>query len=704
LNVDIPLPDELVSELQRLDRLLERAVAAAQAAYGPASAADPYRGLYVGQDEVARLLARRPGSLTLRTAEPTPAAAEHAQWSRVLEREFGLTPFDVDVILIVLAPELDSRYERLYAYLQDDVTRRRPSVDLVLNLLCGSLSDKLERRAHFAADAPLLQHDLLHLVADPQQVQPTLLSHYLKLDEQIIGLLLHQDNADARLAPACQLVEPKIGLDDLPLSLDLQQMLRTASRRAREARQSFKFYFHGLRGVGKRRTAEALAGEIGQRLLVVDLAHLTAELAGLQGLKLVFREAYLRNAILYLDGTDALEGDEASPRLERLLDLWAEDKGITILAGTTRGLPSYCDVLGVIDVPFALPSGEQRRRYWEENLQAEGLEFVRPELEVLADRYILTPRQIANAVVSAQHHALWRGSEQPTPAELFEAARVQSGHDLARLAQKIEPVHGWDDIVVPPDAVTQLHEICARVAHRQRVLGEWGFGRKLSLGRGINALFTGPPGTGKTMAAEIIAQELGLELYKIDLSSVVSKYIGETEKNLERIFTAAENANAILFFDEADALFGKRSEVRDSHDRYANIEIAYLLQKMEQYEGVTILATNLRQNMDEAFTRRLQFIVEFPFPDEAQRYHIWRIHFPAQAPRSEQIDLNFLAKQFRLCGGNIKNIVLSAAFLAAADGGRIEMDHLLHATQREFQKMGKAIAESELGIYTRREA
>ena len=179
------------------------------------------------------------------------------------------------------------------------------------------------------------------------------------------------------------------------------------------------------------------------------------------------------------------------------------------------------------------------------------------------------------------------------------------------------------------------------------------------------------------MAAEVIANELGLDLYKIDLSGVVSKYIGETEKNLDRIFTAAENANAILFFDEADALFGKRSEVRDAHDRYANIEIVYLLQKMEQYEGIAILATNLRQNMDDAFMRRLQFIVEFPFPDEAHRRQIWQVLFPAEAPREEEIDFDFLAKQFRLSGGNIKNIVLGAAFLAAANGGRIGMEQLM---------------------------
>ena len=244
--------------------------------------------------------------------------------------------------------------------------------------------------------------------------------------------------------------------------------------------------------------------------------------------------------------------------------------------------------------------------------------------------------------------------------------------------------------------MVQLQEICQRVAHRQRVMGEWGFDRKLSQGKGVNALFAGASGTGKTMAAEVIATELGLDLYKIDLSGVVSKYIGETEKNLDRIFTAAANANAILFFDEADALFGKRSEVRDSHDRYANLEISYLLQKMEQFDGIAILATNLRGNLDEAFTRRLAFTVHFPFPDEASRRRIWASIWPAEVPLADEIETDFLARQFKLSGGNIKNIALAAAFLAAAGGGQVTIAHLLQATQREYQKMGKVLSEAEL--------
>jgi SpoVK/Ycf46/Vps4 family AAA+-type ATPase len=231
------------------------------------------------------------------------------------------------------------------------------------------------------------------------------------------------------------------------------------------------------------------------------------------------------------------------------------------------------------------------------------------------------------------------------------------------------------------------------------VFESWGFGRKLSLGKGVNALFAGPSGTGKTMAAEILAGDLGLDLYKIDLSTVVSKYIGETEKNLARIFTEAETSNAILFFDEADALFGKRSEVRDSHDRYANIEISYLLQQMETFEGVAILATNLRKNMDDAFVRRLAFTIHFPFPEADDRLRIWRGTWPAAAPVSSDVDLDFMARRFRLAGGNIRNIALAAAFLAADDGKTVAMPHLIRATRQEFHKMGKACVRTDFEPY-----
>jgi SpoVK/Ycf46/Vps4 family AAA+-type ATPase len=266
---------------------------------------------------------------------------------------------------------------------------------------------------------------------------------------------------------------------------------------------------------------------------------------------------------------------------------------------------------------------------------------------------------------------------------------------------KIVPRFHWQHLILPPDPLQQLHEIADRLQYAIRVYEEWGFEGGIANARGLTVLFAGQSGTGKTLAAEVIANEIGLELFKIDLSSVVSKYIGETEKNLATIFDEATQSNAILFFDEADALFGKRTEVSDSHDRYANIEVGYLLQRLETYDGVGILATNFRQNIDEAFTRRMDFVVDFPFPDEVYRAQIWQVCYPPNAPLGRSVNFETLADRYRLSGGNIRNAALASAFIAAAEQSpAIEMSHIFKAIRREYQKMGK-LMEDEFFSNTR---
>ena len=705
--------NDLLPALQRLDGMLEHAVRAAQDAHVPGAEADPYRGLYISQEEVERLLAREPGALTLRpdgsdldTALPDAATGgSRLAW---LKDTFGLSSFDLDLILIALAPELDLRYERLYAYLQDHVSRRRPSVDLALSLLCPDAAARLEQRVHFDPDSTIVQQGLIHLAPEPNGDHPSLLTQTFKLDEQIVRFLLHQDGLDSRLAPFCQLVFSLDTVEELPLEPVAIRALQALAAGAWEESRPLRLYFHGPSGAGKRHAAAALAAELDAPLLIVDLARALAATADMsQVLQLVFRYTWLEGAIPYLDGLDVLRGNEWTIHYGHLLDALAQDGGFVILAGGQPWMPPAREPLGVIPIPFPVPGYAQRRDCWQANLDAMGITLDGRELDTLAGRFRLTPGQIAEAATAARSYATWHAAARPddqppkrpgqsTLQDLFAAARAQSGHDLDKLARRIEPLYTWDDIVLPEDTSAQLREICQRVAHRHRVLGEWGFDRKLSLGKGVTALFAGPSGTGKTMAAEIIANELGLDLYKIDLSGVVSKYIGETEKNLDRIFAAAENANAILFFDEADALFGKRSEVRDSHDRYANIEISYLLQKMEEYEGIAILATNLRQNLDESFVRRLAFTVHFPFPDEDSRRRIWAGIWPARTPLAPETDMDRLARRFKLSGGNIKNVALAAAFLAAGDGNLVTMEHLIHATRREYQKMGKVLSKTEL--------
>lgn len=709
---DFEICADVWTALRRLDSLLERAIAAAELIYGPAAASDPFRGLHIRLDEVASLLGRAPG-VPLFSAQDQAVRADQpdeiGQRLGWLARTYGLSPFEIDAILICLAPELDLRYERLYAYLQDDVTKKRPTVDLVLNLLCVDSVDRLARRRHFTANAPLIDHHLLCLVADPSQVQPPLLGHALKIDARIVDFLLGSDEIDSRLAPTVQVVAPTASLENLWLPAELKQRLAMLIDGQQNQDKGLVLYFQGTYGVGKQSTAEALCRRLGMRLLIVDGERLS-QAEGLPFdlvLRLVDREAALQQAAIYWLGFDALlaertEGSEEHATRDARRDALVQTvsrRNISFLAGTKTWVPAGASpATPFVRMEFPKPGIGERLQLWTTSLNGAGHDGLQPALPALATKFRFSGGQIYDAVATAHNLARWRDPENGHVAaeDLYAASRLQSSRQIDGLAQKIAPRSTWDDIVLPADRVQQLRELCNTVTYRSTVYDQWGFGRNLARDAGVNALFSGPSGTGKTMAAEIIASELGLDLYRIDLAAVVSKYIGETEKNLERIFTSAADANAVLFFDEADALFGKRSEVRDAHDRYANIEIAYLLQRMESYEGLVILATNLRQNMDDAFVRRLQFIVDFPFPDEGHRRRIWQVHFPAEMPRSTDVDLGYLAQRFRLAGGNIKNIVLGAAFLAAADGGAVTMGHLLHATRREHQKMGKVLTEAEL--------
>jgi SpoVK/Ycf46/Vps4 family AAA+-type ATPase len=308
------------------------------------------------------------------------------------------------------------------------------------------------------------------------------------------------------------------------------------------------------------------------------------------------------------------------------------------------------------------------------------------------------PEQVERAAAAARLNALL-AARPLEPDDLRAGARAQNASGLERLARRIAPRAGWTDLVLPDDAVAHLRELAARAAYRELVLDGWGLAGPGTRGRGIAALFAGDSGTGKTLAAEVLAQELGLDLYAIDLATVVDKYVGETEKNLDRIFGEAERVHGVLFFDEADALFGKRSEVRDAHDRYANVEVAYLLQRMEAFDGVAILATNLRANIDDAFARRLDALVDFPMPDVADRRRLWQLSLGSVAPRADDLDLDFCSRAFELSGGNIRNIVVAAAYVAAAAGRPIAMDDLIHGTRREYRKLGRLLDASEFGAY-----
>jgi SpoVK/Ycf46/Vps4 family AAA+-type ATPase len=714
--------EHLADELQRLD-LLIRLKLLRQRRYQPVSPLDQFRGLVVTETEVESLLADADALIDddefeqSRSEENALVAILAAIEQRIVERRalsqesgtnlslaqldtlFQLTPFQQNVLLLALAPQLDRKYEKLYAYLQDDVTRKAPTVDLAMNLFLNSTDQKLEARSAFDPGAALLRFKLLQVPENEAETTP-LLSRQLKLDDRIVNFFLDVHRPEARLDRAMRLLQPPKNFAATVCNDNDQQFVRDfiKSDFGGPAGTNLVVYCRGACRAEKEAFAESVAGDLRQRVLVADLAQLTeGPVAFEEALWLAGREALLQPAVLCLENFDVVNAEDlvGQTRLKLIFDVAKACCRQVFLFGRKSWQPrGLLNESIFVDLYFPNPDDSDRKHLWEAITPDQFADDV--DFGALASKFHFTRGQIQDAFIAAADLARLRapGDAKISMDDLEAACRAQSSQKLAALTKHVTPKYTWKDIVLPENVLAQLHEICQCVIHRYRVLGEWGFGRRLSLGKGVNALFAGPSGTGKTMGTEIIANELGMDLYKIDLSGVISKYIGETEKNLDRIFAAAEETSAILFFDEADALFGKRSEVRDSHDRYANIEISYLLQKMEEYEGLAILATNLRQNMDDAFLRRLQFVVEFPFPDEYHRKQIWQVLFPAEAPR-DQIEFDFLASQFRFAGGNIKNIVLGAAYLAAADGGRITMNHVMRATSRECHKIGRVFTHDD---------
>jgi MoxR-like ATPase len=595
-----------------------------------------------------------------------------------LARTFGLSAFERDTVALCVAPELDPDLETLYAYVQDDAARRYPTPALAASLF--GVPHALATAA-FAAHAPLRR---LQLIACDGSGASALGTRPLRISERVLSFLLGEIRIDARVEAWLRPIAP------VPLPADHEAL---AARLAETIAADARTRALGLAGPprsGKRAVARALAARLGLVACELDLARMPAAPADRDDvLHALEREAGIARLAYYLDAS-------ALDRSDRTLAALADDLVERLNTLTIVGAPGRYP--GATSMPVAVvskPDAQQSRELWRAN--TAGSNATDFDIDRLVQQFDLGPTEIARCVRAAGEDArLALGADAPPAFErLWRACREDAGRAVDVLGQRITPCYGWDDLVLPPDVMLRLHEIAAQVANRACVYETWGLGARLPRGRGISALFAGPSGVGKTMAAEVLARELGLDLFRIDLAGVVSKYIGETEKNLKRVFDAAEASGAILFFDEADALFGKRTEVKDSHDRYANIEIDYLLQRMEDYRGLAILATNMKSHLDPAFLRRLRFVVDIPAPDVSVRREIWRRAFPPAAP-TEQLDIDVLARM-DITGGNIRNIAVNAAFLAAEAGSPIRMEHVLHAARREYDKLDKMPLGAELG-------
>jgi hypothetical protein len=642
---------------------------------------DRFKGLHISAAHVERLL----GEQTPLPPDPSSAAglqrlerdADDAERRgddlrlRRLARTFGLDHLDVELLLIALAPDIDDRFERLYGYLHDDVSRRRASIGLWLEL-CGLEPAGAVAWNRMASDGRLVAPRVV-IVEDPDR---PFLTRSLRVPDRITAFLLGSDKPDAAVAALAYECEGVAAAEMAPL----EGWLRTQPTLA---------YIRERPGAAAAPLAVAAATAVGRQALTLDLRRIRAEDDPTAIAALVARDARMTGSVVVAGPLEALLS-----RGIAAVQAFAESPATVILSGSGNWDPMWSR-----DVPFlseAMPPIADRARLWEAGVNG-GIVAGLDAADATA-QFRLSPEQIKRASRAARLQAAAAG--RPLEIEDLRAgARAQNAAGLERLARRIVPAVGFEDLVLASDVLEQLRELTVRARQRERVLGEWQMAGAASRRRGLTALFAGASGTGKTMAAEVVAREMALDLYVVDLASVVDKYVGETEKNLDRIFVEAESVNGVLLFDEADALFGKRSEVADAHDRYANVEIAYLLQRMEMFEGIAILATNLRSNLDEAFARRLDTLIDFPEPEEADRLKLWDRCLGTAAPRADDIDLAFLARSFKLSGGNIRNIAVASAYYAAEAQRPITMRDLVRATQREYRKLGHMVVESEFGEY-----
>lgn len=677
---------ELARILDGLARQLGR-----QRQRGRTAAGDAVRGLVIEEGEAEGLIAELSRDLTggretpersrqLR-AEIEARADQGASLGAFLPlrhalKAFDLAPEEYDALILALAVEVESRFGRIVAYLNDHVGRTRPTLGLALSLAGDEIGRYLS--AVGLESRPFLHDGLLEL--EGEGPLPGLSIRVPKaLAARLAGAGTGREDPGIRAWPVDQSLLSRLVLHDA-----FERRLKTWGEELRATRRARPLLIAGSPGSGRATAGRAALFLAGVAVVQTDLNPENVS----DRLRVARREARWHGAALVVRAQPP-----TSPAAFDWAAIWRAlpaDRPVVIalppdqVAEATASAPAEPSVVSLEE-----PAVPQRVRLWQA-LLPRGDRLEESELSELAARFPFGPGRIARSVRRAVGDLSLRpaGERSLDLPALLDAARAVDSASIGPLAQKLPLPFERSELVVPPHVASELDLAVAWVRHRHRVLHDWGFVRRVPMGHGLTALFAGPSGTGKTMAAQVLARELDLDLYRIDASQLVSKWVGETEKNIAMAFGARVG---VLFFDEADALFGKRGEAKSPQDRWANIEVGYLLQRMEEYDGVTVLATNRMQDMDEAFLRRLHVVVDFPMPLEADRLRIWQGMFPAGAERAEDIDLASLAREFEISGGEIKNAVLAAAYMAAAEAKPIGMEHLRRAATRELVKSGKVV-------------
>ncbi|MCR4780956.1 MAG: ATP-binding protein [Ruminiclostridium sp.] len=675
------------------------------------------RGLSVSSTDLSELLTsgrleRRSDGITEEAGEQLDNARYHIESRRMrgLKRDFvsrfdivclkfGLSELEKFALLLALSVEYDRKYEAIYTYLHNNSGDYYPTKWLTIKLyeyLYGSAGDY----------ASLLNGSspLCRFLCDREQKRRDRgeSAQRLTLSPRAAAYILGRNETDTSLKEYCRIYPVFDPGEFVPVRENKTAFIKGIFLgKAFKPGMRFAFNIHGPSGIGRKYTANIAVCGMGLRLLDVDLYKLIC--FGYdnirQSIDRIYTETVLLGAIpaftvdAELTESDGEGGTRRSPLADKVR---RTAEYISAVFGFFFWMtPEKDDTFVGMDITFMsaeLPmlTANERRLFWDRYL---------PDCEdngIFSNQYILTPAGIAKSARSAADIAATENTEM-TRDVIVRSVRQQSVNQLGTYATKINAVFTWDDLVISDDQKRKMKMICDQVKYRGVVNEDWGFRRKSPYGRGLCALFYGSPGTGKTMAVQVMANELGLDLYRIDLSQLSSKYIGETQKNISNLFNKAKNINAMLFFDEADSMFAKRTEVKDTNDRYANADTAFLLQKLEDYEGITILATNYVNNIDDAFKRRIKFFINFVFPTPDVRLMLWKKILPDDALVDEQIDFEFFAEHFELSGSNIKEILTNAAYLAAAEGGGIRNSHIIEAVKLNFSKYGKILTDSDFG-------
>lgn len=613
--------------------------------------------------------------------------------SKYISVTFNLNDFENFCVFLSLAPHINKKYEKIFGYIQDDVNLKYPTIDLALKLyfLESSIENSINSFVLFSSSRVKYIFD-----GNFETRSYSFLSTPLKTNTRILSFVLSKPYRFYENDSPIKLWFPDKNISKLYYRLEpiRDSFINLISKTNNQ--NKFLFILEGPDGSGKKHIVKSIASKENRVVIFVDYKKLLS--SGQKTLQEIMTEALLQNGLICIYSLDLHTSQDQIEKLyKNIKQLFLITGKIFLVMDSLQLDIPLDDEFIIIKKQVKKTTRTESREIWEKEMKKYKVENF--DLANIINNYSFTYGSIEKIIRDAYHLSIMNGRNKIAFDDIYESCKKHFSTNLKDLATYINPIFTWEDLIISDSQKNQLKNACSYIRYRDVVYEEYELNKRFSYGKGLNILLKGSPGTGKTMAAHVIANELNMELYKVDLAQIVSKYIGETEKNLRLIFNESSKSNVILFFDEMDALFGKRSEVKDSKDKYSNLETSFLLQKIEEQEGVIIMATNYLENIDPAFIRRIQFIVDFPKPIKDERKRIWLSMFTDKVPISDNVDFEYLADRFELSGGEIKNVVLNSIFMAVNEASKVTMKHILFSLKQELEKQGKILLKEDFGEY-----